>query len=110
MDILKIDIIGNSIYCYDKNMEKKVHELNTEYSLETSFGSVSTFPYKEFVDRFSDRQDLLTVDISIPTKRLMKFYDIKDSIPGSFTEILYSNMNNADKLIVDNFINIIQSK
>lgn len=65
--------------------------------------------YSEFINEFSDTQDLLTVNISHPIKRIMKFYSIEMGIPSSFTELNYEDMSDIQKDITDNYIEQIKN-
>ena len=62
------------------------------------------------MNEFSDTQELLTVNITDPIARIMKFYTIENSIPKSFTELNYSDMTEEQKVIWDSFVLIIRSK
>ena len=92
----KIDIIGQVIYMYDKRFQ--------------SLGETPlTSEYDAFINEFSDTQDVLTVNISQPLKRIMKFYSIEMAIPKSFEELDYSEMTDEQKVILDNFITQIEN-
>ena len=85
----KLDIIGDVIYRYDSEMaQQEKTELNNPV----------------FESMFIDTQDLTTVNVSQPIKRIMKFYNITDGVPESFVEIDYSIMSDEQKLAIDNFI------
>ena len=76
-NVTKIDIIVDTIYCYDEITNERVnYPLTSEYDF--------------FMNEFSDTQELLTVNITDPIARIMKFYTIENSIPKSFTELNYS--------------------
>ena len=93
----KIDIFKTEIVCYNEFYdEKEIFPLTSDYDF--------------FLNEFSDTQDLLTVNIDNPIKRIMKFYKIENSIPESFTEIDYIDMTAGQKDILDQFINLIQNK
>lgn len=94
--IEKIDIIGQTIYKYD-NRFQLVGEL------------VLTSEYDSFINTFSNGQDLLTVNISQPIKRVMRFYKIDMGIPESFDEIDYLVMDDNQKNSVDEFIELIKN-
>jgi len=95
--VTKIDIINDNIYCYDElNNTREIYPL--------------TFEYDFFMDEFSDTQDLLTVNVYDPIPRIMKFYNINESIPQSFTELDYVNMTNDEQAIWDLFVEMIKSK
>lgn len=96
-NVTKIDIMMNTIHCYDEFTNEKV-----DYPL--------TSEYDFFMNTFSDTQDLLTVNITDPIARIMKFYTIENSIPKSYTELEYSKMTADDKVIFDNFVGMIKSK
>ena len=85
----KLDIIGSVVYRYDSEMEAQ--------------DSVA-FSDATFESTFMDTQDLLTVNVSQPIKRIMKFYKITDGIPESFTELDYDSMTAEQKSALDNFI------
>jgi len=96
-NVTKIDIIVDTIYCYDEITNERVN-----YPL--------TSEYDSFMNEFSDTQELLTVNITDPIARIMKFYTIENSIPKSFTELNYSDMTEEQKIIWDSFVLIIRSK
>ena len=96
-NVTKIDIIVDTIYCYDEITNERV-----DYPL--------TSEYDFFMNEFSDTQELLTVNITDPIARIMKFYTIENSIPKSFTELNYSDMTEEQKVIWDSFVLIIRSK
>ena len=93
--VTKIDIIKDKIYCYDEETDERVI-----YPLV----GVDTF-----MNEFSDTQDLLTVNITNPKARLIKFYAITESIPESFIILDYSDMTAEQKVIFDEFIIHIQT-
>ena len=95
--VTKIDIISDNIYCYDElNNTRKIYQLTSEYDF--------------FTEAFSDTQDLLTVNISDPIARIMKFYSIQDSIPGSYIELKYVDMDETQQISFDTFITMIKTK
>jgi hypothetical protein len=96
-NVTKIDIIIDTIYCYDELINERV-----DYPL--------TSEYDFFMNEFSDTQELLTVNISDPIARIMKFYTIENSVPKSFIELDYVDMTEEQKLIFDNFVTMIKSK
>jgi hypothetical protein len=96
-NVTKIDIIVDTIYCYDELTGERAH-----YPL--------TAEYDFFMNEFSDTQELLTVNISDPIARIMKFYTIENSIPKSFTELDYDDMTEEQKGIFDSFVELIKSK
>jgi hypothetical protein len=96
-NVTKIDIMMNTIHCYDELTNKKV-----DYPL--------TSEYDFFMNTFSDTQDLLTVNITDPIARVMKFYTIENSIPKSYTELEYSKMTNDEKVAFNDFVEIIKTK
>jgi len=96
-NVTKIDIIVDTIYCYDEITNERV-----DYPL--------TSEYDFFMNEFSDTQELLTVNITDPIARIMKFYTIENSIPKSFTELNYSDMTEEQKVIWDSFVLMIKSK
>ena len=95
--VTKIDIMIDTIYCYDELTNERV-----DYPL--------TSEYDFFMNEFSDTQDLLTVNITDPIARVMKFYGIENSIPKSFTELDYVDMTEEQKGIFDTFVELIKSK
>ncbi len=86
----KLDIIGNVVYRYDSDMEQQ---------------ESITFNDTAFQETFMDTQELLTINVSQPIKRIMKFYNINMGIPESFVELDYNLMTNEEKYI-RYFINI----
>ena len=97
--VTKIDIfkIQQEIVCYDElEITKEIYPLTNEYDY--------------FMEEFSDTEDLLTVNISNPIKRLLKFYKIKDFTPESFIELDYEDMTINQKNALDNFIIQIKTK
>jgi len=88
----KIDIIGLVIYRYNELQEQQE-------------STPLTSEYDTFINEFSDTQDLLSINVSQPIKRIMKFYEIKEGIPNSFEELDYLDMTAPQKVILDNFIN-----
>lgn len=96
-NVTKIDIIVDTIYCYDEITNERVnYPLTSEYDF--------------FMNEFSDTQELLTVNITDPIARIMKFYTIENSIPKSFTELNYSDMTEEQKVIWDAFVTMIKTK
>jgi len=96
-NVNKIDIIVNTIYCYDEfNIQIANYPLTKEYDF--------------FMNEFSDTQELLTVNISDPIARIMKFYTIENSVPKSFVELNYIDMTREQKAIFDTFVEMIKSK
>jgi len=90
--IEKIDIVGQVIYRYNDLQEQQESiPLTSEYDT--------------FINEFSDTQDLLSINVSQPIKRIMKFYEIKEGIPNSFEELDYLEMTEPQQVILDNFIN-----
>ena len=85
----KFAIIGDVIYRYDSDMEAQ--------------DSVA-FSDATFESTFMDTQDLLTINVSQPIKRIMKFYNIEMGIPESFTELDYDSMTAEQTSALDNFI------
>ena len=96
-NVTKIDIIVDTIYCYDELTNEMI-----SYPL--------TSDYNFFMDEFSDTQELLTVNISNPIARIMKFYTIENSIPKSFLELDYVDMTANQKESFNSFTNLIKSK
>lgn len=95
--VSKIDIMGESIFCYDELA-------NTMETLPL------TEEYNFFMNTFSDTQDLLTVNIYNPIPRIVKFYGIVDSRPDSFVEIDYDTMTVTEKESFDAFVTLIKFK
>jgi len=96
-NVTKIDIIVDTIYCYDELTNEMIsYPLTSEYDF--------------FIDEFSDTQELLTVNISNPIARIMKFYTIENSIPKSFVELDYVDMTAEQRVIFDAFVQMIKSK
>ena len=93
--VTKIDIIKDSIYCYDEETDEKV--IYPLIGVDT------------FITEFSDTQDLLTVNISNPKARLIRFYSITESIPQRFEIIDYTDMTSGQKVIFDEFVNHIKA-
>jgi hypothetical protein len=91
MELEKIDLFKDFISTYDiKGEQLKVLSYIPEYDI--------------FINEFSDTQDLLTINISQPIKRILKFYSIDMGIPKSFVELNYFDMTDEQKLIIDNYI------
>ena len=96
-NVTKIDIISTDIYAYDElTNTKEIYPLTAEYDF--------------FMDEFSDTQELLTVNITDPIARIMKFYNIENSIPKSYTELDYVDMTPEQKVDFDAFVELIKSK
>ena len=94
-NVTKIDIIEQQIVCYDEQTDERVI-----YPL---------VGVDAFMNEFSDTQDLLTVNITDPLVRLIKFYAISESIPESFIILDYTDMTDEQKVIFDEFIIHIQT-
>ena len=95
--VTKIDIISDNIYCYDElNNTREIYPLTPEYDF--------------FMSEFSDTQELLSVNIYDPIPRVMKFYNIENSIPRSFIELDYVDMTDDQKTTWDTFVNLIKTK
>ena len=96
-NVTKIDVISVDIYAYDEMTNtKEIYPLTEEYDF--------------FMNEFSDTQELLTVNITDPIARIMKFYTIENSIPKSFIELDYIEMNKTQKVIFDSFVEMIKTK
>ena len=94
--VTKIDIISDNIYCYDElNNTREIYPLTSEYDF--------------FMNEFSDTQELLSVNIYDPIPRVMKFYNIENSIPRSFIELDYVDMTDDQKTTWDTFVNLIKT-
>lgn len=85
----KFDIINSVTYRYNSDMEAQ--------------DSIA-FNDATFESTFMDTQELLTINVSEPIKRIMKFYNIEMGIPESFTELDYDSMTAIQKTALDNFI------
>ena len=96
-NVTKIDIMVDTIYCYNEITNERI-----DYPL--------TSEYDFFINEFSDTQELLTVNISDPIARIMKFYTIENSVPKSFVELDYIDMTKEQKVIFDSFVEMIKSK
>jgi hypothetical protein len=96
-NVTKIDIMIDTIYCYDEMTNERI-----DYPL--------TAEYDFFMDEFSDTQELLTVNITNPIARIMKFYNIENSVPKSYTELDYVDMTPEQKVDFDAFVELIKSK
>lgn len=95
--VTKIDIMGVEIYAYDELANtKEIYPLTAEYDF--------------FINKFSDTQELLSVNIYNPIPRIMKFYGIENGIPKDFTELDYVDMTIGQKADFDSFVAIIKSK
>ena len=93
----KIDIIGLEIYAYNElENTKEIYPLTSVYDF--------------FINEFSDTQELLSVNISNPIARIVKFYGIENSIPKSYKEIEFQNMSEKQKSVFNRFVNIFNSK
>ena len=88
----KIDIMQGQIFTYNDAGGSE-----GAYPLDTA-------EYQSFIDRFSDSTDLVSINITSPLKRVMKFYDISGGIPKSFIELDYIDMSSEDKSVLDTFI------
>ena len=95
-NVTKIDIMIDTIYCYDEMTNERI-----DYPL--------TSDYDFFINEFSDTQELLTVNITDPIARIMKFYTIENSIPKSFIELDYIEMNKTQKVIFNSFVEMIKT-
>jgi len=85
----KFDIIGNVVYRYDADMQQQAD---------------TTFNDETFEATFMDTQDLLTINVSQPIKRIVRFYNIQMGIPESITELDYESMTAEQKTVLDDFI------
>lgn len=96
-NVTKIDIIGTEIYAYNElTNTKEIYPLTSDYEF--------------FMDEFSDTQELLTVNITDPIARIMKFYNIENSVPKSYTELDYVDMTPEQRVDFDTFVEMIKSK
>ena len=86
----KLDLLPNYTAIYNNQMQLiRINDTTT---------------VSDFNVMFADSCDLVTLNVSIPIKRLMKFYGIKDAIPGAYIEVPYSTMTAEQKQIFDNFV------
>jgi hypothetical protein len=85
----KFDIIEDVVYRYDSDMQQQA---------DTTFNDAT------FEAAFMDTQDLLTINVSQPIKRIVKFYNIQMGIPESITELDYESMTAEQKSVLDDFI------
>lgn len=85
----KFDIIENVTYRYDSDMQQQESIAFNDTAFETTF---------------MDTQDLLTINVSQPIKRIVKFYNIQMGIPESIVELDYDSMTAEHKATLDNFI------
>ena len=85
----KFDIIDDLIFRYDSEMEQQESTILND---------------NDFKNAFIDNEDLLTINVSQPLKRIVKFYNIQMGIPESFEELDYNLMTAEQKTILDNFI------
>ncbi len=95
MTIEKIDIMEGTVYCYGEKPSDKL-----SFPLDDSCNAL--------IKVFSDTEELLTINISSPIKRIMKFYKITESVPESYKELPYSDMTFAKKKVLDSFIESVQ--
>lgn len=91
MAITKIDVINGDVLC--------TGETDVEFT-QTPVDS----SYDDMITAFSDTEQLLTINISEPIKRIMKFYNIKAGVPESFVELPYDDMSGGDQAVLDAFI------
>ena len=85
----KFDIINGMVYRYDVDMNQQPSEPFNDATFEATF---------------MDTQDLLTINVSEPIKRIIKFYNIQMGIPESIVELDYDSMTLEQKGVLDNFI------
>jgi len=92
----KIDVINGVIYTYDENMEQiKSISLDTLEGLDLSY---------------LDNCKLLTINISQPVKRVVKFSELQGlETDAVFVETLYENMTEQQALDFNNFVALINS-
>jgi hypothetical protein len=92
----KIDVINGVIYTYDENMEQiKSISLDTLEDLDLSY---------------LDGCKLLTINISQPVKRVVKFSELQGlETDAVFVETLYENMTEQQALDFNNFVALINS-
>lgn len=81
-------------------IESVTHRYNSDMEAQDSVA----FNDATFESTFMDTQELLTINVSQPVKRIMKFYNIQMGIPESFTELDYDSMTAEQKSALDNFI------
>lgn len=90
----KIDIKDGVISVYDIN----------GFFLATH--PLDTASYSNFINAFNDSTDLVSINDSLPVKRLIKFYD--NSQPAPYIDLNYSGMDSGDKSILDIFVQQIK--
>lgn len=96
-NVTKIDVIGKEIFCYNEiTGERKIYKIDTTMEV--------------FFNTFANGQDLLTINLINPIKRLIRFYNITDSVPAKIEEIPFANMTVLEKTIFDAFVNMIKLK
>jgi hypothetical protein len=93
MKVGKIDII-----------EKKDLSVYSEDQTYFKVFSINDVDSSLFMETFSDSEDLLSVNINNPFKRIVKFYNINDSVPMNFIEIDYSLMTEEQTNVFDDFV------
>lgn len=89
MAVEKLDLLKDYCAVYDENRQL----------LRTTNRTVS-----EFNAMFNETCDLATLNISVPIKRLMKFYNSTDIAQASFIEVPYETMTPEQKAVFDNFV------
>lgn len=95
MNIEKIDIMDNIVIRYDDYM-------TVEYK---SLEDVTP----NFWNEFHSDEELLTINITNPTKRIVKFWGIVNSFPTNIEEMLYIDMNENQKEALDEFISSLSN-
>lgn len=94
--IEKIDVIDNIIYIYNVDMG-----LIKSINLDDLSGLDLTY---------LDGAKLFTLNLTNPIKRVVKFSEINSlDTQAVFTETIYENMTEQQKLDIDNFILLINS-
>jgi hypothetical protein len=87
----KIDIINEKVFCYDSNCEL-VKTLNLS-------------DFKGITLNYLDGAKLLSLNITQPIKRVIKFFEINGlNISAEFVEYPYSEMSEDQKTNFDSFV------
>jgi hypothetical protein len=75
------------------------------YDLNGTLLITDTTGVAQFNATFVDSCEMVTINLTMPIKRIVKFYKIQDAIPESFVEVRYNDMTNEQKYFFDNFVN-----
>jgi hypothetical protein len=94
--IEKIDVINEVIYVYDNNFDLvKNINLNDLQGLDLTY---------------LDGSKLFTFNITQPIKRVVKFSEINGlNSNAEFTEFIYDEMTDKQKLDFDNFVQLVEN-